>query len=136
MRRTHPQSHATLQYCGRVTSKKRCFHNLHIHKTYDEGTSPTKSRDTFTWQIRNVISPPSRDLWTLTLAGWWLRMSEPHPQSQMTLQLCGHVTNQKYFIFIFTRRKAHNLSRVVTRMRRPHLTCHVRPWSCRHVTTI
>ena len=135
MRRTHPQSHVTLQYCGRVTSKKRCistFTRLTMRGPHPQ-SHVTHSRDkseTLYLHLHETYGP------YLTLAGWWLRMSEPHPQSQMTLQLCGHVTNQKYFIFIFTRRKAHNLSRVVTRMRRPHLTCHVRPWSCHHVTTI
>ena len=47
-------------------------------------------------------------------------MREPHPQNQVTHQPRGHVTNQKYFIFNFTRRKALKLSRVVTiRMGRP-----------------
>lgn len=54
----------------------------------------------------------------------------------MTFSLCGHVTNQKSFIFIFRRHKVHKLIRVMTRMRIPRLTCHMAPRSHRHVTTI
>ena len=89
----------------------------------------------FTWQIKN-ISLLSQDLWTPNLAGWWLRMREIHLQSHVTLRLCGHVTNQKYFVFTFTRHKVHKLRRMVTRVRRPHPACHVPPRSRRHVTTI
>ena len=89
-----------------------------------------------TWQIKDVISPLSQDLWIPNLAGWWLRMKRPHPESHLTDQSSGQVTNQKYFIFIFTRHKAHKLSRVVTRTRRPHPTCHVTLRSRRYVTTI
>ena len=52
-------------------------------------------------------------------------MREIHPQNHVTLQLGGHVTNQKYFALTFTRHKVHNLSRIVARMTRPHPTCHV-----------
>ena len=89
-----------------------------------------------TWQIKEVISPLSQDLWIPNLAGWWLRMKGPHPESHLTDQSSGHVTNQKYFTFTFTRHKAHKLSRVVTRTRRPHPTCHVTLRSRRYVTTI
>ena len=63
-------------------------------------------------------------------------MRETHPQSHVTHWSRGNVTNVKYFIFTFTRHKAHKLSRVVTRMRRPRPTCHVTPQSRRHVTSI
>ena len=76
----------------------------------------------------------SNSIRTPDLAGWQLRMRGPHSQSQVILQLCGHVTNQKYFVFPFSRRTAHKLSRVV--IRRPHPTCHVSPRSRRHVTPI
>ena len=90
-----------------------------------------------TWQIKNDIFPLSYSVWTPNLAGWWLRMREIHPQSHGTLQLCGHMTSQKYFVFTSTRHKVHKLSKMVTRMsRRSHPTCHVTPRPCRHVTTI
>ena len=67
-----------------------------------------------TWLIKDVISPLSQSLWIPNLAGWWLRMKRPHPQSHVKHRSSGHVTNQKYFIFTFTRFRAHKLSRVVT----------------------
>ena len=72
----------------------------------------------------------------MNLTEWWLRTREPHPQSHVTLKLCSHVTNQKYFVFTFTNSKVYKLSTMVTRMRRPHQTCYVSPRSSRHVTTI
>ena len=56
-----------------------------------------------TWLIKNVISPLSQGLWTPNLVGWWFRMRKIHPSSCMTLQLCGHVTNEKYFVFPIAR---------------------------------
>ena len=53
-------------------------------------------------------------LWTPNLAGWWLRMKRPHPQSQVTLRCRGHMTNEKRNIPIFTRPMYPKLSRVVT----------------------
>ena len=50
-----------------------------------------------TWQIKNVISPPSQGLWTPNLAGWWFSMMGSHLQTHMTHQPWGHVTNQKTF---------------------------------------
>ena len=88
-----------------------------------------------TWQIKDVISPLSQGKWIPSLAGWWLSMKWPHSQSHVTDRSSGHVINQNYFVFTFTRRKAYKLSRVVTRMRRFHPTYHVTPWSRRHVTT-
>ena len=88
------------------------------------------------WQIKNVIYPLSQDLRILNLAGWRLRKNQLHAQSHVTDQSGGHVTIQKHFIFTFTRRKAHKLSKVVTSMRRPRPTCHLTPWSHFHVTTI
>ena len=59
-----------------------------------------------------------------------------HSHSHVMYRSSGHVANQKCFIFTFTRCKAHKLSRVATRMRRPHPTCHVTPRSYRQVITI
>ena len=58
------------------------------------------------------------------------------PRKSRDTFLVGHVTNQKYFIFTFIRRKANKLSRVVIRMRRPQPTCHVTIRSRHHVTAI
>ena len=82
--------------------------------------------------ITNVII--SNSIRTPNVAGWQLRIRGPHPQCHATLQLCDHVKNQKYFIFTFTRRKAHEFNRVV--IKRPQPTCHVSPLSRRHVTPI
>ena len=82
-----------------------------------------------TGQIKDIISPLSQGLWTPNLTGWWLRMNRPHPQCHVKHRSSGHVTSQKYFIFTFTRFKAHKLSRVITvRMRR----C---PWLRRQAAT-
>ena len=66
-----------------------------------------------TWQIKNVISPFSKDLWTSNLANWWLRMRRPHPQSHMTLQYCGHVTNNTLYLH-FHKAYEPKLSRVTS----------------------
>ena len=67
-------------------------------------------------------------------------MRGPHPQSHVVLQfcsqLCSYVTNQKYFTFNFTWHRVHKLSRMMTRMKRPHLTYQVPPRSYCHVTII
>ena len=52
-------------------------------------------------------------------------MREIRPKRHVTLQLGGYVANQKYFALTFTRHKVQKLSRMVTKMRRPHPTCHV-----------
>ena len=67
-----------------------------------------------TWRIKNVISPLSQGLWTQNVAGWWLRMRETHPQSHVTHQPRGHVTNQRRYISTFARPMDPKLSRVVT----------------------
>ena len=41
-------------------------------------------------------------------------MRLPHPQSHMTFQYCGHMTNIKRYISTFTRPKDPKFSRVVT----------------------
>ena len=89
-----------------------------------------------TWQIKDVKSPLSQALWNPNLPEWWRRVKGPHLKSHVTDGSSGHVTNQKYFIFTFTRPKAHNLSRVITRMRRPHPAYHMTPQSRLHVATI
>ena len=62
---------------------------------------------------KNVISPPSKGLWTPNLAGWWLSMMGSHLQSHVTDQPRGHVTNQKRYISTFTRPTDPKLCRVV-----------------------
>ena len=86
-----------------------------------------------TWQIGNVISPLPHALRTPNLAGWWLRMKEPHPKSHVTLQYRSHVTNKKRYIYIFTRPMDPNLAGWWLRMRKPHLQSQVTLWLCGHV---
>ena len=109
--------------------------------TQDEG-NPTQGHVTHrtrnlmvTWQIKDVIFSLSQGLWTPNLAGWGLQMRGPH-SSHVIHQSSAHVKNLKYFIFNFTSPKAHKLSRVVTRIKRPNITCHVTPRSHRHVIII
>ena len=56
-----------------------------------------------TWQIKNAISVFSQGLCTPNLAGRWLRMRRTRLQGHVTHRLSGHVTNQKRYIFTFTR---------------------------------
>ena len=67
-----------------------------------------------TWQIKNIITPLSQGLWIPNLAGWWVRIRGPHPQSHVTLQYHGHVTNKRRYISTFTRPIDPKLSRMVT----------------------
>ena len=130
MREDHPQSHAT-----QVTDNKRLylhFHKAHSPQTYQGGDSGWRDHNSkvtryfdrvVTWQIKVFISLLAQGLWTPNLAGWWHRVRGTHPQSHLTLWLCDHVTNQKYFIS-FTRCKVHKLSRVVIRMKDPpNMSC-------------
>ena len=61
-----------------------------------------------------IISSSIRPMDT-KLAGRWLRMSGHHPQSQVTLQYHGHMTNKICYISTFTRPIDLKLSRVVTK---------------------
>ena len=67
-----------------------------------------------TWQIKYVIFTLSQGLWTPNLAGSWLRMKGPHPQSHVTHWSRCQVTNQRRYIFIFTRPMDPKPSWVVT----------------------
>ena len=40
-------------------------------------------------------------------------MKGPHPQSHVADRSSGHVTNQKHFIFTFTKCKVHKLTMMV-----------------------
>ena len=143
MRTPHSQSHMTLQYRGHVTNKKRyiftCTRPMNPKLSrvviQDEGTSPTTLCDTITTWSRDK-SKMLHLHFHKAYGPQTQQGGEIHPLSHVTLQLCGHVTNQKYFVFPFTRHKVHKLSRMVTRMRRPHPTCHVPPRSRRHAATI
>ena len=75
MRGHHLQSHVTFQYRRHVAKEKRYISfftspmdpKLSRVVTYDEGTSPTKSRHidyVITWQIKNAIYPLSQGLWS------------------------------------------------------------------------
>ena len=64
--------------------------------------------------MKNVISPLLQGLWTSNLGGCCLRMRGPHLQSHMTHQPRGHVTNQKRYIYTFTRPMDPKLSRVAS----------------------
>ena len=88
------------------------FHKAYERKTWrvgDLGWGDSTHKVTWdfdivaTWQIKNVIAPPSQDLWTPNLPGSWLRMMGLHLHCHVTHQPRGHVTNQKRYIFTFTR---------------------------------
>ena len=72
-----------------------------------------------TWLIKNVIYPFSQGLWTPNLAGWWLWMTGPHPQSYMTHWSRCYVTNQKRYISTFARPIDPNLAGWWLRMKEP-----------------
>ena len=141
MRKPHLQRHVTHRSRGHVTNQKRFISTSAMPMDpkglgWVEPTHNVTKHFVVTWQIKKVIFPLSYIIWTPNVAGWWLRIKESHPQSHVTLRLCGQVTNQKYFVLNFTRHKVHQLSRMVARMRRPLPTSHVPPRSCRHETTI
>ena len=69
----------------------------------DEEISCVKSHDTSTTWSQNFMSSLSQDLWAPNLAGWWLKMRGPQPQSRVALQYRGRVTNKKRYISTFTR---------------------------------
>ena len=126
MREPHLQSHVTHQPRGHVTNQKRYIFTftrptdpkLCRVVAQDEEISSTKSHDTSTtWsrdKSKNFISLLLQGLWTPNLAGWWLKMRGSHPQSHVTLQYRGHVTNKKRYISTFTRPMDLKFSRVVT----------------------
>ena len=110
MRGPHPQSRVTNQPLGHVTNQKRyisTFTRPMVPKhswlvTQDEETPLTKSCDasitqsrdkskTFYVHIHKVHEPKN-------LVKCWIRMREAHPKSHVTLQLRGHVNNQKRHI--------------------------------------
>ena len=148
----HPKSHVTFQYHGHVTNKK-CYISTFTRPidpklsrlvTQDEGTSPTKSRDTsITWSCDK-----SKTLYLYIHKAYEPKLSRvvsqdegPNPQCHETLRHRGHLTNKKRYISTFIqcmdpKRKIHKLSRMVTRMRRPNPTCHVPSRPRHHATTI
>ena len=86
-----------------------------IHKSRD--TSTTWSRD----KSKTLCLHFLKAYRSQTLQG-------RHPQSHVADQPGSHVTNQKYFIFTFTKCKAHKLSQVVARMNEnektpPNMSC-------------
>ena len=108
MRGPHSQSHPTLQYRGHVRDKK-CYISTFTRQDADLGWVNLTCKVTWhinhvvIWQMKNVLSPLSQGLWTPNLAGCWLRMRGPHPQSHVMHQSRGHVTNQKRFMSTFTK---------------------------------
>ena len=126
MRRPHQQSHVTLRYRTYVTNQKRYISTftrptgpkLCRVVAQDKEISFTKSHDTSTtWsrdQPKNFISLLSQGLWTPNLAGWWLEMREPHPQSHVRLRYRGHLPNKKRYISTFTRLMDPKVSQFVT----------------------
>ena len=119
MRGPHSQSHATLQYRGHVRDKK-CYISTFTRQDADLGWVNLTCKVTWhinhvvIWQMKNVLSPLSQGLWTPNLAGWRLRMREPHLQNHVTHWPLGHATNQKCYISTFTRPMKPKHSRVVT----------------------
>ena len=53
-----------------------------------------------TWQIRNVTSPLHQVLLSKRLGGWWLRVVDSHPLSQINFSSHGHMrSHNKLKIF-------------------------------------
>ena len=93
-----------LIYYDRFLSLKSLGHVtlcLHYHNTYghlNEGLSLIKSHDPLVtwsceivWPAKIILSPLSQCLLTLNFAEWWLRMTDCHPRSHMTLWSRGSV---------------------------------------------
>ena len=75
-----------------------------------------------TWHINHVVTWQIKKIYIFTftrpmdpkLAGWWLKMRRPHPQSHVRLRYRGHMTNKKHYISPFTRLMDPTLSQFVT----------------------
>ena len=80
------------------------------------------------------MSPLSQGLWTQTWQGGNLGQGEPTHKSCDT-SIVWSRDKSKIFYLHFHKAQSDRLSRVVTKMRRPHPTCHVTPQSRRNVTT-
>ena len=103
---SHLQSHVTNQKRYISTFTRPTDPKLCRVVAQDQEISSTKSHDTSTtWprdKSKKFISLLSQGLWTPNLAGWWLKLRGPHPQSHVRLRYRGHVTNKKH-ISTFTR---------------------------------
>ena len=133
IRGPHPQTHMTLQYRGHVTNKKsytstftrpmnrklsRLVIYLQIHATH-------RPRGHMTNQTRYISTLTS--ICTPDLARWCFRMREIHRQSYVTLQLCRHVTTQKYLVFTFKGSRSTNFAGwwLVWEDPTQHIMCHL-----------
>ena len=145
MRGPHTQSHVTFWCHGHETNKKRyisiftrsMYPKLSRVVTYDEGTPPTSHvthEHVVTWQIKEVIFPLSQGLWTPSLAEWWLRMREPHPQVTWHI---NHVVTWQIKDVKSPLSQAlwnPNLPEWWRRVKGPHLQSHLTDGSSGHVT--
>ena len=64
--------------------------------------------------LKTPLFPLPQGLSAPNLAGLWLRMKGPHPQSHVTLRHQDHVINKKGYVSAFTRPMDLKRSRVVT----------------------
>ena len=110
MRGPHPQSHVTLWNCGHVINKT-CYISTFTRPmnpklssvvTKDAGSPPTKSCNTsITWsrdKSKTFYIHIHKAHGLQNLIGCWIRMRGLHPKSDVTLQSCGHVKNEKRHI--------------------------------------
>ena len=148
MRPRHPRSHVIPWYCAHVTNKRRYISTftrpmnpkLGRVVTYAEGTQPARSRDTAPrGHVRNQSCYiPTFTKHMFPKLSRVVTLDESTPTHKVTWHIDQVVTWQIRNILSLLSQGAGpgNLSRMVTRMRRPHPACHAKPRSRRRVTTI
>ena len=86
------------------------------------------------WQIKNVICPLSKGLWTPNLAGCWLRWGNPTHKSSGTSNTWSRDKSKMLYVPLSQGLWIPNLASWWLRMKGTHPQCHVTHWSSAHVT--
>ena len=112
--------------------------------TYDKGNSPIMSNDPLitwshevTWQIKNLISPLLRGLWTPNMKGgdlWW---EEPTYGVMIlwNVVMCSHVTESKVTCPLWQDLRPWNLVSWWLMVRWKHLWSHMFLWPPGHMSS-
>ena len=85
------------------------------------------------WQIKNVICPLSKGLWTPNLAGCWLRWGNPTHKSSGTSNTWSRDKSKMLYVPLSQGLWIPNLANWWLRMKGTHPQSHVTHWSSAHV---
>ena len=138
------QSHVTLWLSTHVANKKRYISTVtkpmasKLKKMVgqDERTIPTKSCDTLITTNKKYYTFNFRRFMDTKLSRVVTQHKGHRPTKSRDNLIMRSRDKSKIFYLYFHKEQGPHLSRVVTRMRRPHLICHLTPQLRRHVTTI